>query len=671
MSVLSLPRLYFTGEVSWNPSTPNNFPELYNQGNNTANTNGASEDKFTKEVITIGNSWNFYGDHSSKFVADNTKIVGGTLPDGRAANSGDNLVGTPVQIIGNIFNNHPTAGRLVDVDPYASWTSQIFFNELVIGNNQIGITGLRERQMCSYWIDFVRNYNTSRDLIIAGIASAVFQTSIPYDQLQFNGQQDSQLLQALQQAMQQDNAQGLMIRLCAYRTLYYQNGIRNQISQQPRNRDELSALYLKGEVFSNPAYSLIVGSIGVWKKGELSTAPAGRYLEAGASVTCLNDSSLPGRQLGPVVAEVNQSTKTLSIDLISTFPEWNSSAQKADFGSVSVGVEDNTGNFTEITTLNYSQYNQPAYEAQAGIVDIPLNDSQVNLVEQGQLAFQVNTTGQSVTALKEVVYTALSDNRAFYLEQSDTNKQCVIQILYKGKPAPAGTKLLLAQYDNGNGDTPLLIPSSLKYTICPEENQKSVSSVNKLMASRSGIAPISTQERLNASTQSPFVNINTGTVVTADAQGIVTLQVNPIQEGCCNIALIPFGQSESQPCIPQKLDTTFSNYVTVRVMPFDDDLTQTPDNQLTWDFMYNHIFKVYNLIYPVMSQVIPMNNRLLVEGATMQIRATLGDDNKENGVIHNTMWESTMYMSITRDLSFGKRQLLRRWCDLVERDMQP
>ncbi|MFN6462360.1 MAG: hypothetical protein RMZ41_010995 [Nostoc sp. DedVER02] len=671
MSVLSLPRLYFTGEISWNPSTPNNFSDLYNQGNNTANTDGANENEFTKKVITIGNSWNFYGDHSSKFVAGKTKIVGGTLPDGSAANYEDNLVGRPVQIIGNIFNNHPTDGRLVDVDPYASWTSQIFFNQLVIGNNDIGITGQRERQMCSYWIDFHRNYNTSGDLIIAGIASAVFQTSIPYDQLQFNGQKDSQILQALQQAMQQNDAQGLMIRLCAYRTLYYQNGIRNKIPQQPRTRDELSELYLKGEVFYNPAYSLIVGSIGVWKKGELATAPAGRYLKSKNPVICVSGSkAIP---LGPVVAEINQSRKTLSIDLISTFPEWNSSGQKADFGSVSVGVEDNKGEFTEITSLNYSQYNQQAYESQAGIIDIPLNDSQVQLVEQGQLAFRVNTTGKPVTALEESVYTALSDNRAFYLEQSDTNKQCVIQVMYKGKFAPAGTKLLLAQYDNGNanGSTPLLIPSSLKYIICSEEKQENAASVNKLMASRSGITPISTQERLSASTQSPFVNINTGTVVTADAQGIVTLPVNPIQEGCCNIALIPFGKDESPPCIPETLDTTFSNYVTVRVMPFDDELAKTPDRQLTWDFMYNHIFKVYNLIYPVMSQVIPMNNRQRIEGATMQIRATLGDDNKENGVIHNTMWESTMYMSITRDLSFGKRQLLRRWCDLVERDMQP
>jgi hypothetical protein len=191
------------------------------------------------------------------------------------------------------------------------------------------------------------------------------------------------------------------------------------------------------------------------------------------------------------------------------------------------------------------------------------------------------------------------------------------------------------------------------------------------MAFRSGLAPISTKAESSNTPDNQFVNIETGRVETTNDQGIVTLSINPIQEGCCNIALIPFGQNESQPCIPRELDVTYSNYVTVRVMPFDYGLSRTPDNELTWNFMYNHVFKVYNLIYPAMSQIIPMDNRNLVEGATMQIRATLGYDNKENGVIHNSMWESTMYMSVARDLSFGKREILRRWCDLVERDMQP
>ncbi len=347
---------------------------------------------------------------------------------------------------------------------------------------------------------------------------------------------------------------------------------------------------------------------------------------------------------------MNPANQTLSLDLINTFPELNSSVIKADFGVVRVCVEDEQGQFTQIATLDYSQYNQQAYELQAGIVDIQLGADHIEMLEQGNLAFYVtqkqNQINVPVRVLKEEVYTASSDDRAFYIEQSERNKKLTIQVLYKGQPAPGGTKLLLAQYDNGNTDTPLLIPgSSITYNIC---------NLTK--------------------TASSFVDVYTGTVVETDAEGIVTLLVNPLQQGCCNISLIPFAEDQTQPCISPKLNVTSANYITVRVMPFDDylaDPSQTPDSILTWDFMYNHIFKVYNLIYPVMSQIIPMNNRLRVEGATMQIRATIGEDIQRNGEIYNTMWKSTMYMSITRDLSYGKRQLLRRWCDLVERDMQP
>ncbi len=322
MSVLSLPRLYFRGEMSWNPSTSNNYPEVYTESDNTANTNGKSENEFTQEVVLgFKNCWNYYGDQSSSLISEETQIigitnktqiVGGTLPDGNQANHQDPLIGKPVQILGNIFNDHPTGARLVDVDAYANWTSQIFFKQLVIGNDEIGITGQQERQMCSYWINYGRNYNVSRDLISAGIASAVFQTSIRYDDLEFRNPENSLILTALKNAMEQDDAQGLMIRLCAYRTLYYQNGSRNHIPQQPRNQKDLIDLYQRGEVFDNPAYSLIVGSIGVWNQGELATAPTGRYLKSDQPVVdCAKSNSGTPQSLGSCSCQGESSQSNL------------------------------------------------------------------------------------------------------------------------------------------------------------------------------------------------------------------------------------------------------------------------------------------------------------------------------------------------------------------------
>jgi hypothetical protein len=317
---------------------------------------------------------------------------------------------------------------------------------------------------------------------------------------------------------------------------------------------------------------------------------------------------------------------TLSLDLSNTFPEWDASGTKADFGSVTVGVKNNTDQFTEITSLEYSQYNQQAYESKGGIVDIPLNNDQVQLLEEGKLVFKVHTTGKPVTALEEEVYTTVSDNRAFYLEECDT-KELTIQVLHKGKPAPAGTNLLLAQYDHG-------------LSLIPDPTDR-------------------------------LVNIDTGTVVTTDGEGIVTLTVTTTRPGCCNIGLIPFGENETRPNIPETLNPILYNFLYGRVMPFDNGLLNTPDNELTWEFMYENIFRVYYLIYPGMSRIIPMNNREVMERAVGSIRGIIGVDSKQNGAIHNPMWDNTMYMAITRDLPFWKRELVRRWCNLVERGQQP
>jgi hypothetical protein len=50
-------------------------------------------------------------------------------------------------------------------------------------------------------------------------------------------------------------------------------------------------MYQNGEVFTNPAYSRIVGVIGVWNEGELSTAPGGRMLVSNAPVTPLSSTA--------------------------------------------------------------------------------------------------------------------------------------------------------------------------------------------------------------------------------------------------------------------------------------------------------------------------------------------------------------------------------------------
>ncbi|MDJ0902982.1 MAG: hypothetical protein QNJ55_29695 [Xenococcus sp. MO_188.B8] len=689
MSILSLPRLYFTGEIFWNPDTANNSAANYNESSNQVTTplpEGVTYDTYKRYMMTyqkgqLPSGWNYFGAHGCNFVdyentlAQKTKIVGGTMADGSYVKD-DLILGKGVQIVGNIFNDKPTPCRLVDVDPYAYWASQIFFDHLTIGDQKTGIQGPRHHRMYSYWVS-----PNSRNLTFtnaeapkggAGAASGfcgVWQTSIPFDQLTITNEEGSELLAALTEAMKQPGAQGLMIRFCSYRTLYYQNGLRNKISQQPRNDEDLSKLYLAGEIFDNPAYSLVVGSIGIWNQEEPATAPAGRYLVPGPKISPQNSSQ--EIQLGPILAQLNRKQKILSLDLIDTFPECDRAAHKADFGSLRVQLINGEA-VTDIATLSYNDYNKKAYETQAGIVDIPLSDeSLVEKIETGQLVLSLRQGLRCVRALEEQLFTAVSDDRGVYVEQ-DELPTCTVHVRYKGVLPPAGTRLLVAQYTNGWG---IISPTNWA--------TQSMSAQNSMVLESKFITQ--NQSSKNSEPQQPpsgQVEIASGEVIDTDhtkgkifevnPEGIATFTLSGISPGCCNLQLIPFGPNEP---VPQtKKENNFPgyfNYTTIRVMPFDNDLVNKPDNELTWEFMYNNFFRVYNLIYPVMSEVIPLDDRTLMEGAWMQIKAVLGEDIQENGEIKNSMWESTMYMSVTRDLSLGKRKLLQRWCNLVSRDAQP
>ena len=670
MSVLSLPRIYFKGSSFWSPDTANNESANYNEANNEVNLQpGVTYETYKQYMMEYvvnqqdpsqsnirSNNWDFYGDHSCSFVSDRSKavygnygnnvtITGGLLAD-ETYTTADPLCGKGIQILGNKFNDRRTFGRLVDVDPYAYWSSQIFFADLEIGDETTGILGSRHRRMYSYWVGVSRNLDP--DLKIAGSTGAVWQTAIPFDQLTIANDSDSQLLAQLQAAMQEPGALGLMIRFSTHITLYYPTINPKDPNDIAGNSKILSEKYLSGEVLANPAYSYTVGSIGVWKEGELAAAPGGRYLMPGSPVVVL-DALLEGVSqqnatvtLGPLLAELDESRRTLSLDAIGTFPGYKQSGAIADLGSLVIKAGE-----TEIATLDYEQYNQSAYERNGGIIDIPnLTSAQISAIQSESLQLwlsrsskgligqlyalvreSVNGISRSVMALEEQNLTALSDNRGIYIEQ-DEPVTCTVQVRDRGGIPASGIRLAVAQYDNNWNYVP---PNS----------------------------------------ESRCLDLPAVPIVEVNPQGLATVTLTPVKSGCCNLLFLPFSGA-TPPKPPASVQPAYSDFSIIRVMPFDNHLGNpsiTPDSQLTWEFMYDNIFRVYDLVYPVMSEIIAMNNRHLLEGAWMQIKAVIGDPYLPHE--EDPMWQSTMYMSITRDLSKGKRQLLDRWCNLVSRGNQP
>ncbi|MGK7926744.1 MAG: hypothetical protein AB4290_16140 [Spirulina sp.] len=652
MSVLSLPRIYFQGWSFWNPDTVNNSPNLYDAATNAVvYPEGVHNDEeYQKFVKTpASRSWNLYGDHACGFVSQDNKpseapyvtnvtLTGASLADGSYITE-DPLLGKEIQILGNKFNDRLTAGRLVDSNPYGAMSSQIFFAQLKIGDDNTGILGSRDRRMYSYWVIVKRNLDPN--LQIAGPFGAVWQTAIPFDQLEINNGESSQLIAQLQGAMQEPGALGLMIRFTTQTTLYYVTINPDDPNDIRKNQETLSQRYLNGEVFSNPAYSYTLGSIGVWKEGELASVPGGRYLMPGDPVV-VSEALREGVSqkdatvtLGPLLAELDESRSTLSLDALFTIPAYTQEGAIADLGNLIIKAGE-----TEIATLDYGQYNQAAYEEKAGIIDITgLTAAQISAIQSQPLQLWLDRTSckglgdylwslvqesvkdvkRSVKALEEQNLTALSDDRSIYIEQ-DEPVTCTVQVRDRGRIPPAGMRLSVAQspiYPNNVGN---------------------------------------------------IIDIS-NTIIELDEQGRATIDLAPQNPGICYLLFEPFS-GDTPPDPPQA--SPYTDFSVIRVMPFDNDLGNpaiTPDEQLTWDFMYAHVFRTYDLVYPIMSQIIPLNNRSLMEGAWMQIKAVLG--NPDIPYTEEPMWESTMYMSITRDLSKGKRQLLDRWCNLVSRGNQP
>jgi hypothetical protein len=320
MSVLSLPRIYFTGAICWDPATGNNndyFPtyddeqaalnwDFFKQfGINITPANFQSTfrpwaiaNQTINSTTGIPGEWNYFGGNGAYFtqytdpttgIDRRTRITGGMITPGQPVTS-DPLIGTPVTVLGDPFGDPQPKppGRLIDSNPTSVYSAQLYFNSLAVGNESANIAAPRADRMQSRFVNFTRNFN----LPAAGGASVTWQACFPMSQgLKINAGK-SNLLAQLQAAIGPGKAKGIMVRFNTYLNLYFQNGYFNDFQPQPKSAAELPALYdaaLKsGNLFSNPCYSRVVGVIGPWYDSELNTCPEGRYLASPPNTVLCN-----------------------------------------------------------------------------------------------------------------------------------------------------------------------------------------------------------------------------------------------------------------------------------------------------------------------------------------------------------------------------------------------
>ncbi len=733
MSVLSFPRIYFSGSMCWDPATGNNndyfptyddaqaalnWPFLQPLGIDQSNYRTTFRPwAISMQTIDgtkgIPGEWNYFGGNGCYFVqfVDEAKdidrrtlVSGGALAQGQRVNN-DPLLGKPATLLGDPFGDPGPRppGRLVDVNPVSVYSSQIYYNSMAFGDATTGIQAQRAYRMQSRFINFKRNL----DLPSAGVASVTWQASFPAGAgLKLNVGQ-SKLLAALQAEIAAGRAKGIMVRFNTYLNLYYQNGFFNDVKPQPASLDELPPLYkaalATGNLFSNPCYSRVVGVIGPWCDGELATAPEGRYLSAPTNIVLCNprasspcwDSAVapqpsgkggpmvtgqgasggknpirippsnpqPAAQLGIALAEVDYDRNVISIDVLNTFPEASWRGDKVDFGDIVIGVQAQ-GAFTPVATLSYAAYGQHNYETDGGIVDLPFDAALAQTIRDGLLVFQVQPNvwvaeqigprkfKQVATrsVMVELPLAAQTDQRGVYLNENGRG-EVAVSVKLKGKPAP-GASILVVKYNppdaQGGPTTPI-----------PESGPQVVNVVN-------GQSQVITIE------VAPGQSVQTiATTVVTDANGNANLVLQAASPGFPVLAFYPYlpGQTPPPP-LGTFNEALTAMFTSIRVLSFDDAFVDqfvqlwntTFDPAKAWDFVYSNILYLYDMIFPVMLQFVPLGDRQRVEGAIDQVLAL---------VAPTYFPESTLAMPITRDLSQGKRTVLELWGGLVKKNYPP
>jgi hypothetical protein len=428
MSVLEIPRILFKGQIAWDPITTNNYPEYYDENDDQPVWPKASENvqAFRKTAINAvvqDGSWNPQGTHRSTFY--DTAICGVDLGAGVVTN--DPFVAAAVNF----------RGMLVDLEPYGAFTSQLYFDSMHFGiDGGYRILGKRQTRVTARYINFKRNPANS---MIAGVASVVWQTTFAKTDGLLIDPFDSAALRALQSAVAAADVLGIMVRFNTYRTVYFNDmALSNGTPATTEAEQDLTRRLKEGGFHPNPARSVLVGVIGLWRKGEPVHEPGDRALLVPAN-----------SKLGSAHARVD--AKSLTIDLSNTIPETTRDLQKLDLGTLSVVAVDAKGTSTSLGNLSYAQYDKQAYEAGSGIVSLPLTAAQAKAAADADIRI-LGADGKPLLA--EVALRAIPATPNLYLDEGASGTAS-FQVYNRGLPAkgPLPVTVYKMSADGGSIDT--------------------------------------------------------------------------------------------------------------------------------------------------------------------------------------------------------------------------
>lgn len=561
MSVLETPRILFRGKISWDPITTNNYDTFYNEVTDEpvypdeTDRVKAFRQAAIDAVGSMGN-WNPDGTHRAVFYG--AAVSGVDLGEG--PQTGDPFVASPANFM----------GMLVDLEPYGSISSQLYFDKMHFGiDGGYRINCKRNSRFTARYINFARNPANN---MIAGVASVVWQTSFAKGDGLTIDAFDSPALRALQSALAADDVAGLTVRFNAYRTIYYDNPALSNGS--PGSQAEAAKLIAKlngGGFQPNPARSVMVGVIGLWRRDEPVHEPGDRAL--------LPPMNSP---LGGAFARLGDDR--LTIDLANSTPESSRDLVKRDFGPLTV-----TAGSTVLGRLAYDRYDRAAYDAGSGIVTLALSHAQAHAAAKGDI--QVKDAGGQVL-LSEVALRAIPETPNVYLDELSNGTQ-------KDPSARLNATASFRVYDRGKPAREQL-PVTV-YTMSADGT--TVGETADLKTDADG--------RLSFAIAAGAAGISAYVPSLRDA-------APPGSDGSLQFNSFPAYQG---------INTQYNTYMYIRTLEADDDIGTLPP---TWDNVYVKVLANWNAMAPCMDNWLMLDSPEQVMAHAQMLKAVTAPQNFEN-----------------------------------------
>lgn len=678
MSLFDFPRIHFWGSHYTNPGTANN--DSLGPGTEITYTSdtervqpaaGAITQGMTDEEIyrwlrrtgpveglgeVLNSQWNLYGDMSFEWL--DVKVQSVRLGHQHLVTDPDQepLIGAALYLV---------RALMCDNNPEGFNTTQWFADALQLQSTEVidspGLWLSRKPSRAAT----IRGLNWDRNMSFhtstpntsggAGGASGTFQHVIPMSPDDWKTTADQTAsLEAVRHKLR--IKPGVSPAMDALRALFL--GPRppqglvlryNLYLTYPRLSDpELAADFAQGIPTENPAIGWLNGTIAPWYADEPKAATMGRFL--GKAADFVNPYTTSRRYyLSAAVARVDPQALFVSVDTVDTFPEDGSQGDKYDLGRVTLGVRratppgtDPAENDSTIHPIGVIDNDQQTYKDTGGIHELSYArlppEARQGLEDQLHHDWElVIDTSRYGVLLFEQEYMVTPDSKCNYIDALAPGSSWT--------PARVEQELP-AQPQALSGRTTLHVMRRGQWFVEPL-----AATVEQWQ-----FTPTGTQSDPDVYTWPTLLYRQPQTISHGSTLYLVP-KMGATGAGVRMYRIIPQGHWPDQ-LSPQEVawGLTDEFFCSQRVLPYDD-YSGISDEDLTFDLIYQEIFRYYYLLLPAMNKRLDMRDESIWSDPTAA-RYLLR-------TLDPALWEHYDYMPRTRDLSTYRRELLVRWCNKV------